>query len=139
MSSRTPDPSSYDEVDAFDLPDWLGVEQVTWVAGVGLGTGHRVQGELTGESREPLGCDLLAVDDAYPAPVAPDAVRVRVHQLWRHGEVLLISDDGRLVLALPGSRLDAETVLDAVGRLAHAVGSTGGFGVRLQAGADRRR
>lgn len=139
MSSREPDPSTYDEVDAFDLPDWLGVERVTWDAAIGLGSGHRVDGTLTAEGRDPLGCDLLAVDDAYPAPVAPDAVRVRVHQLWRHGEVLLLTDAGRLVLALPGSRLDAETVLEAVGRLAHAVGSTEGFGVRLQVGTRRRR
>ncbi len=139
MSSSEPDPSSYDEVDAFDLPEWLGVEQVTWAAAAGLGTGHRVEGTLTADSREPIDCDLLAVDDAYPAPVAPDEVRVRVHQLWRHGEVLLLTDAGRLILALPGSRLDAETVLDAVGRLAHAVGSIEGFGVRLQVGANRRR
>ncbi|WP_151082300.1 hypothetical protein [Nocardioides cynanchi] len=139
MSSREPDPSSYDEVDAFDLPDWLGVETVTWGALAGLGSGHRVEGELTAQSREPLGCDLLAVDDAYPAPVAPDSLRVRVHQLWRHGEVLVLGDADRLVLALPGSRLDPETVLEAVGRLAHAVGSTGGFGVRLRAGGDHRR
>jgi hypothetical protein len=139
VSSGPHDPSSYDEVDPFDLPDWLGVEQVTWAAVVGLGSGHLVEGALTADGREPLGCDLLAVDDAYPAPVAPEAMRVRVHQLWRHGEVLLLTDAGRLVLALPGSRLDAETVLEAVGRLAHAVGSTEGFGVRLQVGTRRRR
>jgi hypothetical protein len=78
------------------------------------------------------------VDDAYPAPVAPDVLRVRVHQLWRHGEVLLLSDAGRVVLALPGSRLDAETVLEAVGRLARAVGATGGYGVRLGVDTHRR-
>jgi hypothetical protein len=133
------DPSSYDEVDPFDLPEWLGVERVTWGAAVGLGSGHLVEGTLTAEGREPLGCDLLAVDDAYPAPVAPDVVRVRVHQLWRHGEVLLLSDGGRLVLALPGTRLDPETMLEAVGRLARAVGATGEYGVRLRVDAPRRR
>lgn len=138
MSPTEPDPSSYDEVDAFDLPDWLGVEDVTWSAVLGLGSGHRVEGALTADGRETLGCDLLAVDDAYPAPVAPDALRVRVHQLWRHGEVLLLSDAGRVVLALPGSRLDTDTVLQAVARLARAVGATGAYGVRLQVSADRR-
>jgi hypothetical protein len=132
------DPSSYDEVDPFDLPEWLGVERVTWGAAVGLCSGHLVEGTLTADGCEPIGCDLLAVDDAYPAPVAPDVVRVRVHQLWRHGEVLLLSHDGRLVLALPGTRLDAETMLEAVGRLARAVGATGEYGVRLRVDTPRR-
>jgi hypothetical protein len=138
VSSAHRDPSSYGVVDPFDLPDWLGVEQVTWAADVGLGSGHLVEGTLTADGRAPIGCDLLAVDDAYPAPVAPDSLRVRVHQLWRHGEVLLLSDAGRVVLALPGSRLDAETVLEAVGRLARAVGATGGYGVRLGVDTHRR-
>ncbi len=137
MSPAHHDPSSYDEVDPFDLPEWLGVERVTWGAAVGLCSGHLVEGTLTADGREPIGCDLLAVDDAYPAPVAPDVVRVRVHQLWRHGEVLLLSHDGRLVLALPGTRLDAETMLEAVGRLARAVGATGGYGVRLRVDTPR--
>jgi hypothetical protein len=140
VSHRGPGPSSYGEVDPFELPEWLGVEQVTWAAVVGLGTGHRVEGVLTADGPEPLGCDLLAVDEAYPVPVAPDALRVRVHRLWRHGEVLLLSDDGRLVLALPGARIDPETVLEAVARLARAVGAVGGYGVRLRVdvGGDRR-
>jgi hypothetical protein len=132
VSSRETDPSSYDEVDPFELPDWLGVEQVTWAAVVGLSSGHRLEGALTADGRESLACDLLAVDDAYPAPVAPDAVRVRAHRLWRHGEVLLLSDAGRVVLALPGSRMDAWTVLEAVARLARAVGALGAYGVRLR-------
>jgi hypothetical protein len=37
---------------------------------------------------------------------------------------------------LPGARLDAETVLDAIGRLARAVGATpGAYAVRLRAGS----
>jgi hypothetical protein len=101
--------------------------------------GHRIEGALTADAREPLGCDLLAVDDAYPVPVAPDSLRVRAHRLWRHGEVLLLSDDGRIVLALPGSRIDTETVLDAVARLGRAVGAVGGYAVRLRVdvGGDR--
>jgi hypothetical protein len=132
VNQRTPDPSSYDEVDPFELPDWLGVEQVTWAAVAGLGSGHRLEGALMADGRDALGCDLLAVDDAYPVPVAPDGLRVRVHRLWRHGEVMLLSDAGRIVLALPGSRIDTETVLEAVARLARAVGAVGGYGVRLR-------
>jgi hypothetical protein len=132
VSRRQPGSSSYDEVDPFDLPDWLGVEQVTWAAVAGLASGHRVEGALTADGREPVGCDLLAVDEAYPVAVAPDAVRVQAHRLWRHGEVLLLSDADRVVLGLPGSRIDPETVLEAVGRLARAVGAVGGYGVRLR-------
>jgi hypothetical protein len=141
VSRRDPDPSAYADVDPFDLPDWLGVEEVTWAAVAGLGSGPRLEGTLTAEGQDPLGCDLLAVDAAYPAPVAPDTLRVRVHRLWRHGEVLLLADTGRVVLAVPGSRIDTDTVLEAVGRLARAVGAVGGYGVRLRVdgGDDRRR
>ena len=60
---------------------------------------------LSAPGADPLGCDLLAIDDAYPAPVASDALRVRAHQVWQYGEVLLVPDGDRLVLAVPGSRL----------------------------------
>ena len=130
---------SYDEVDPFDLPDWLGEREVTWSADRGLETGHRVEGTLTAPDAEPLSCDLLAIDDAYPAPIASDAVRVRTHQVWQYGEVLLVSDGDRLVLAVPGSRLDAETAISAVGRLARAVGAAAGsYGVRLRVDWDPR-
>jgi len=127
------EPSSYDEVDPFDLPEWLGECEVTWEAERGLATGHRVAGSLSADGRDPLPCDLLAVDDAYPTPVAADPVRVRAHQVWRHGEVLVVTGEGHLLLAVPGSRLDTETVLVAVGRLARAVGARpGSYAVRLR-------
>ena len=99
------EPPSYDEADPFDLPDWLGECEVTWEADHGLDTGHRVAGALTAPGREPLACDLLAVDDAYPEPAAADAVRVRTHQVWRHGEVLVAADGPRVLLVVraPGS------------------------------------
>jgi hypothetical protein len=131
------EPPSYDESDPFDLPDWLGECEVTWEAEGGLDSGHRVAGALTAQGREPLACDLLAVDDAYPEPVAADAVRVRTHQVWRYGEVLVAADGPRVLLAVPGSRIDAETALDAIGRLAKAVGAgPGSYGVRLRVGSD---
>jgi hypothetical protein len=133
------EPPSYDEVDAFDLPDWLGEREVTWTAEGSLTAGHRVVGTLTAPEVDPLPCDLLAIDDAYPAPVASDAVRVRAHQVWQYGEVLLVADRDRVVLAVPGSRLEADTVLTAVGRLARAVGAAAGsYGVRLRVGRDLR-
>ena len=132
------EPTPYDEVDPFDLPEWLGECEVTWEADRGLASGHRVAGVLSAPGREPMPCDLLAIDDAYPAPVAADPIRVRAHQLWRHGEVLVASDAGHLLLALPGSRLDTETVLEAIGRLARAVGARpGSYAVRLRVGGPR--
>jgi hypothetical protein len=133
-------PPSYDEVDPFDLPDWLGESVVTWAADRSLAGGDRIAGTLTADGVDPLPCDLLGVDDAYPEPVAADTVRVRAHQLWQYGEVLLVREGEHLVLAVPGSRLDAETALEAVGRLAKAVGAhPGRYGVRLRVGADQRR
>ena len=130
------EPPSYDEADPFDLPDWLGECEVTWEADHGLDTGHRVAGALTAPGREPLACDLLAVDDAYPEPAAADAVRVRTHQVWRHGEVLVAADGPRVLLVVPGSRIDAETALAAIGRLARAVGAgAGAYAVRLRVGS----
>jgi hypothetical protein len=127
---------SYDEQDPFELPEWLGESAVTWQAESGLSTSHRVVGALTGEGHHPLPCDLLAVDDAYPRPVAGDALRVRSHQLWRHGEVLVAVDGGRTLLVVPGSRIDTETALGAIARLARAVGATpGDWSVLLELGS----
>ena len=129
--------ASYDETDPFDLPDWLGQNEVTWEAERGLGTAHRVAGALTASGHDAVPCDLLAVDDAYPEPVATDKARVRAHQLWRHGEVLVALDGDRLLLVVPGSRLRTQTVLEAVGRLARAVGApAGSYAVRLRVGSD---
>ncbi len=139
MTSGPPEPPSYDEVDPFDLPGWLGEREVTWTSERGLATGHRVDGALSADGAEPLPCDLLAIDDAYPTPVASDVVRVRAHQVWQYGEVLLVSDAGRVVLAVPGSRLDADTVIAAIGRFARAVGAeSGSYAVRLRVSHDRR-
>jgi hypothetical protein len=131
---------SISELDPFDLPEWLGESPVTWQAERGLVTGHRVVGALVAEGRDPVPCDLLAVDDAYPEPVADDRLRVRSHQLWRHGEVLVASDgrpDGQLLpLVVPGSRIDTEKALEAVARLARAVGAKpGSWAVLLRVGS----
>jgi hypothetical protein len=110
------------EVDPFDLPDWLGEPGVTWSAESGLHGGHLVKGVLRSPSGE-LACDLLAVDEAYPTPVADDTTRLRTHQAWRHGQVHLASYDDRVTLLVPGRGFSAELVLDVVGRLAKAVGA----------------
>jgi hypothetical protein len=111
-----------DELDPFDLPDWVGEGAVSWAAERGLG-GHLVAGCLSGAAGESLVCDLLAVDQAYPAPVVDEATRTRVHQSWRHGQVLLLSRDGRATVAVPGTSFAADRVLEAFTRLARAVGA----------------
>ena len=86
-------------VDPFDLPEWLGVAEVTWSARAGLRTGYAVPGDLHAEGHETIACDLLGVDEAYPVPIAADEVRLRAHQAWRNGEVHLVRRDGRLALS----------------------------------------
>lgn len=111
------------DVDPFDLPEWLGTSEVVWRADDGLRAGHLVRGRLTAEDERDLPCDLLAVDEAYPVPVVDDATRLRVHQAWRHGQVVIGEVESRLVLAVPGTGFGPELVLDVLGRLARAVGA----------------
>jgi hypothetical protein len=116
-------PAAVSPVDAFDLPEWLGTGEVTWTAVSSVHAGHLVRGELTGESDDAtLGCDLLGADQAFPAPVLDDEWRRQTHQAWTHGQVLLLEYDGRLTLAVPGTSFTADLVLEAIGRLAKAVG-----------------
>jgi len=111
-------------LDPFDLTDALGAG-ATWSAEAGLGSEHRVRGRLvpTVAGHEATPCDLLAADDAYPAPVTDDATRARAHQAWRHGEVHLAAYDGRLTLVVPGTRFSADLALEALRRLARALGA----------------
>lgn len=137
-----PQAPGLDEVDPFDLPEWLGESEVTWTPEVGVRTGHHVTGRLsTGEGVvEELVCDLLAVDEAYPSPVADDRARLRTHLAWRHGQILLVEQAGRLTLAVPGTEFTADLVLDALSRLAKAVGaSPDRYTARLRIGAESPR
>lgn len=131
-----------EEVDPFDLPEWLGVGEVTWSSASGLRSGHLVTGSLHGPDHATAPCDLLAVDEAYPTPVVDDDTRTRAHQVWRHGQVLLVAhppgDDGRLTLAVPGRDFTAGRVLDSMARLSKAVGASADrWSVLLRIGEDR--
>lgn len=127
------------DVDPFDLPDWLSAGAVVWESDGGLRAGHHVTGTVTGEAGDHLACALLAVDEAYPAPVAGDDVRTRAHQAWHHRQVLLVDQAGTLTLAVPGQRFDAELVLEALARLAKAVGaSPDDYAALLTIGSARR-
>jgi hypothetical protein len=113
-----------EEVDPFDLPDTLGTGEVAWTPQTGLNCGHLVRGELRPAAGEPVACDLLAVDQAYPRPVTDDHTRAAAHQAWRHGQVSLVRVDDRLTLLVPGSAFDAGLALEALARLARALGAS---------------
>ena len=49
--------------------------------------------------------------------------RAAAHQAWTLGEILLLEYDGRLTLVVPGTALSVELALEAVRRLAKAVGA----------------
>lgn len=133
-------PTPLDDLDPFDLPEWLGTAEVTWTPAEGLRTGHLVAGSLSGEGQEDLPCDLLAVDDAYPAPVLDDRSRALAHQAWQHGQVLLGERKGRLTLAVPGTGFGADLVLETLSRLARAVGaSPDRYAAHLRIGARSQR
>lgn len=136
MTSR---PDDLRDVDPFDLPEWLATGQVVWQSDAGLREGHHVTGTATGEAGQTLRCALLAVDEAYPTPVAGDEVRTRAHQAWHHGQVLLVERAGELTLTVPGQRFDAELVLEALARFAKAVGaSPDHYAALLTIGSARR-
>jgi hypothetical protein len=115
--------ASITDIDPFDLPEWLGTHDVVWRSDAGLRTGHLVQGRLSADGTDDVVCDLLAVDEAYPEPVVDDATRLRVHQAWRHGQVVVGLLDTRMVLAVPGTGFGPDLVMEALGRFASAVGA----------------
>ncbi|KAA1415895.1 hypothetical protein F0U44_19870 [Nocardioides humilatus] len=124
-------------VDAFDLPEWLGVDPVTWSA-VGPLRHGIVPGMLHSDTSDiELPCDLMAGDVADPIAVVDEATRVLIHQAWRHGQVHVVRRDARLTLGAPGVDFTAPRVLDVVGRLAKAVGAPPDhFSVRLRVARD---
>lgn len=126
-------------MDPFDLPEWLGTAEVTWRPDGALADGHQLRGRLVGEHGEPeVFCDLLAVDEAFPQPVADEKLRLLTHQAWRHHQILLRRYDERLTLCCPGTHFTAELVLDCLDRLARAVGaSPGRYSALMRVGEGR--
>lgn len=110
-------------LDPFDLPEWLGTAEVTWHADSRERTGHSIHGHLSAAGEEDHPCDLLAIDQAYPVPVAEESFRRDAHQAWRNGQVSTLQEGDRLVLAVPGTHFTADRVLTVLGRLAKAVGA----------------
>ncbi len=110
------------EADPFDLPEWLGAGDVTWTSQTPVRSGWLVRGSL-GRGTEEVPCDLLAADHAYPEPVLADDLRASVHQAWQHGQVLLLEYGGRSTLGVPATAFTADLALEALTRLAKAVGA----------------
>jgi len=116
-------PRDVTAVDAFDLPDWVGATDVTWTARSSVRGARHISGQLAATATtEALPCDLMAADVAHPQPALPESWRRQAHQAWEYGQVLLVSCDGRLTLAVPGTAYSADGVLETIGRLALAVG-----------------
>lgn len=113
--------SRVEPVDPFDLPDWLGEGDVAWHTDATVGT-PLVPGRLEGLG-EPFPCDLLACDRAYPEAVLPEEWRREAHSAWALGQVLLVEADGRLTIVVPGVEVVVDTALEALRRLARAVGA----------------
>jgi hypothetical protein len=108
-------------LDPFDLPDWLGTSEVTWTALSSVRGAQRIDGRLSAGDGD-LRCDLIAADVAFPQPILGEDWRRQAHQAWEYGQVLLLSYDDRLTLAVPGTAYSADGALETVARLARAVG-----------------
>jgi hypothetical protein len=118
-------PAQVSAADPFELPEWLGTEPVTWTAQTGVRGSHWITGCLAAGAAQ-LPCDLMAADVAYPQPLLADTWRRAAHQAWEHGQVLLLTYDDRLTLAVPGTAYSADGALETLGRLAKAVGVPAG-------------
>ena len=108
-------------VDAFDLPEWLGTQPVSWHSTTPLETGPIVGGFLRADDGRRQQLDLLAVDAAYPVPVCPEPQRRRAHQAWQYGEVVLLDVGGRVSAGVPGRRFDANLACETLRRVARSV------------------
>jgi hypothetical protein len=110
--------------DPFDLPEWLGIEPVTWQTDDSFADYPLIRGHLVASDHsQPL--DLRAVDAAYPRTICPPQQRHDAHQAWHYGQVLLLRLDDRVAAAAPGTRFDANLVVETVRRLAKALGAPG--------------
>lgn len=108
--------------DPFDLPEWLGDQQLRWATTRGTESAALIAGRITGDAGGRFDLDLLCADVAYPAVVLTERLRHDTHQAWHFGQVLLLARDRRHALAMPTTRCDADTVCEALRRFTKAIG-----------------
>ena len=114
-------PAGWSVADPFDLPDWLGAEELRWTT-KDTGPTAGIVGVLTGSGDHAVGLDMVCADIAYPAAVLPEQLRHDAHQAWHFGQVLLLERDGRYAVAVPTAGWDADTGCEAMRRFAKAIG-----------------
>ena len=123
--------TSPEVADPFDLPHWVGAGECVWTTSDSIGQA-RVEGVLSGGAGK-VELAVLACDVAYPRPVLREQLRHDTHQAWAHGQVLLLADDDRFALPIPGTALDVDLLCEAIRRFARSVGAApASFTVALQ-------
>ncbi len=118
MSAESP---GWKVADPFDLPEWLGAQDLTWAADISIG-GSAAPGSLRGTGDLVLPLTVLAADEAFPVPVVDEGVRSQVHQAWQYGQVALLTDAEMHAVAAPVTRVDVDLVCEALRRFAKAIG-----------------
>lgn len=118
--------ASIEIVDAFDLPEWLGTQPMSWRSTTPLDAGPVVGGVLEADDGRRQQLDLLAVDAAYPVALCPEPQRRRAHQAWQYGEVILLDVGGRVSAGVPGRRFDANLACETLRRVARSVAADPG-------------
>lgn len=109
--------------DAFDLPDWLGTEHVTWRATDVLSREPVIAGTLSADDDRGQPLDLMAADAAYPSTVCSAYQRHDAHQAWHFGEVLLLETGERVAAAVPTVSFDPNLACETIRRVAKALGA----------------
>lgn len=112
--------AQWERSDPFDLPDWLGEEELTWLLEGPL-SAAQVRGTLCGHVGHELPLHIICADVAYPAPVVSELLRRESHLAWHHGQVLVVGNARCQGLAVPVSGLDADTACEALRRFAMAI------------------
>ena len=111
---------TWQRADPFELPDWVGQEDLTWSLDGPL-SAAQVRGTVHGAEEHQIGLDIVCADVAYPAPVVPELMRRECHLSWHHGQVLVLANAVSHALGVPVSALDADTACEALRRFAAAI------------------
>ena len=119
-----------EEVDPFDLPDWLAEQHVLWQAAERAGSERgsgTIHGQITplygGSPDHAFAVDVLAFDVALLKAVCDEESRHLAHESWHYGQVALFNRGGRVTLAVPCTEFTTDLVCEAVRRFSRSVGA----------------